>query len=175
MLPGHLAAVDAIEQISFPTPRSTPLYRNELAQNRLSHYFVLEPVARSCTLPPVLAYGGYWLTGDEAHVVVIATEPGWRRQGLGQWLLLEMMAVARLQGALQMTLEVRQWNRAAQQLYLALGFAEVGIHKHYYRDTGEDAHLLTFFGLDDGAAWRPLFVQLVDLRTQFSNGDGNGG
>ena len=152
MCPGHLEAVDAIEQISFPSPRSTALYRNELQRNRLGHYFVIEPVAMArAKLPVVLAYGGYWLTGDEAHIVVIATVPAWRRHHLGQWLLLEMIATARLQGALSVTLEVRQHNLGAQQLYAGLGFTEVGIRKRYYRDTGEDGHLLTLFELDSGA------------------------
>ncbi len=173
MQPRHLAAVDAIERASFPTPRTTPLYRSELTENGLGHYFVLEPSTpsnggQSRPLPPVLAYGGYWLIGAEAHVVVIATEPAWRRHGLGQWLLLEMMAVARIQGALQMALEVRQWNQPAQQLYLALGFVEVGVQRRYYRDTGEDAHLLTCFGLDDGAVWRPLAARLTAHRTSFA-------
>lgn len=171
MQPDHLTAVDAIERGSFPTPRSTSLYRSELSQNRLGHYFVVEPVNelanQPSALPPVLAYGGYWLIGDEAHVVVIATEPNWRRYGLGQWLLLEMMAAARRQGALQMTLEVRQRNRAARQLYLGLGFTEVGVHKEYYRDTGEDAHVLTLFGLDDGSVWRPLAARLAALQSHF--------
>ena len=162
----HLAAGDAIEQISFPSPRSTSLYRNEVEKNRLGHYFVIEPIAeRRAALPAVLAYGGYWLTGNEAHIVVIATEPRWRRNQLGRWLLLEMTAVARLQGALQITLEVRQQNHAAQQLYLGLGFVEVGIQRRYYRDTGEDAHLLTLFGLDNGAVWRPLAAVLKGYRT----------
>lgn len=66
-----------------------------------------------------------------------------------------------------MTLEVRQWNRAAQQLYRALGFTEVGIHNRYYRDRGEDAHLLTRFGLDVGKIWRSLAVHLQTCRDIF--------
>ncbi len=164
----HLAAIDLIEQSSFPSPRSTALYRLELTQNRLAHYFVIEPAWLDSALPPVLAYGGYWLTGDEAHVVVIATAPSWRRHGLGGWLLLEMALAARGQGALSLTLEVRENNHAAQLFYANLGFEEVGLRKRYYTDTGEDAHLLTIFGLDSGLVWRPLASALDALRARFA-------
>ncbi len=168
MNPDDLAAVDRIEQSSFPSPRSTALYRLELAQNRLAHYFVINPARLDSGLPSLLAYGGYWLTGDEAHVVVIATTPSWRRHGLGGWLLLEMAATARSQGALSLTLEVRDGNHAARNFYANLGFEEVGLRKRYYTDTGEDAHLLTLFGLDHGAVWLPLASALEALRARFA-------
>ncbi|MEZ4675262.1 MAG: GNAT family N-acetyltransferase [Caldilineaceae bacterium] len=138
----------------------------------MGHYYVIEPVpTKAPSLPPLLAYGGYWLTDDEAHVIVIATAPAWRRLRLGQWLLLELINTARYQGARAMTLEVRQHNTSAQQLYLGLGFTEVGVHKRYYRDTGEDAHLLTLFDLDGGAVWRPLSAQLAALRATYAAHD----
>ena len=96
MQPAHLAAVALIEERSFPTPRSSALYLRELTQNGLAHYWVIVPAITVRDLPPVLAYAGYWLTGDEAHIVVIATHPAWRRQELGKWLLLEMAAVLRM-------------------------------------------------------------------------------
>ena len=168
MCPEDLAAVDQIEQSSFPSPRSVALYRLDLTQNRLAHYAVIRPALIDSALPPVLAYGGYWLTGDEAHVVVIATAPEWRRHGLGGWLLLEMTATARSQGALSLTLEVRENNHAAQVFYANLGFEAVGLRKRYYTDTGEDAHLLTLFGLENGAVWRPLASELEAFRARFS-------
>jgi ribosomal-protein-alanine N-acetyltransferase len=169
----HLAAVDAIEQVSFPTPRSFALYTAEITQNRLANYWVIEPAAAHGELPPVLAYGGYWLTGDEAHIVVIASHPAWRRQRLGQWLLLEMAAAAREQGAATLTLEVRHHNQAARAFYAELGFAEVGLRKRYYRDTNEDAHLLTLFDLADEAHWRPLAHRLAQLRATLAADGGS--
>jgi ribosomal-protein-alanine N-acetyltransferase len=168
MYPAHLAAVDLIEQVSFPSARSTAFYTVELKQNRLAHYWVITPTVADGALPPLLAYGGYWLTGDEAHVVVIATAPLWRRHGLGGWLLLEMAAAARTQGASSLTLEVRAGNLAARHFYANLGFHEVGLRKRYYRDTGEDAHLLTRFGLDHEPIWAPLALTLEALRKRFS-------
>lgn len=168
MQPEHLSAVSAIEHTSFPSPRSSELYLRELMHNRLAHYWVIGSATATSGYPLVLAYGGYWLIGDEAHVVVIATHKAWRRRSLGRWLLLEMAAAARMQGALQLTLEVRSGNKAAHAFYLGLGFIEVGLRKHYYTDTGEDAQLMTLFGLDSGAVWRPLAQQLAELRSNFA-------
>lgn len=162
-----LEAVDAIEQASFSTPRSITFYTREITQNRLGAYWAVRPAVPEQPLPPVLAYGGYWLPGDEAHIVVIATHPAWRRHKLGEWLLLEMVAVARCNGAASATLEVRHHNLAARHFYAELGFAEVGIRKRYYRDTDEDAHLLTLFGLEDEVSWQPLATRLAAWRQYF--------
>lgn len=162
-----LPGVDAIEQASFPSPRSSAFYTREITQNRLSSYWMVRPAAASKLLPAVLAYGGYWLPGDEAHIVVIATHPDWRRQRLGEWLLLEMLGVARRTAAQSATLEVRHFNSAARLFYAGLGFAKVGLRKRYYRDTNEDAHLLTLFSLDDEAVWSGLAARLTRLRAQF--------
>jgi ribosomal-protein-alanine N-acetyltransferase len=48
------------------------------------------------------------------------------------------------------TLEVRRSNDAAQALYQKYGFDVVGERRRYYRDTGEDALLMTVSTLDAG-------------------------
>jgi ribosomal-protein-alanine N-acetyltransferase len=163
--PMRLADVDTIgqlEQICFPAPWSAATYRRELQHNRFSSYWVIRPNNGDApaVLPPILAYGGYWLMSNEAHIATIATHPQWRRRKLGEWLLLGMIAQARPSGAYAATLEVRLSNLAAQALYEKLGFVEVGVRKRYYRDNGEDARLMTLFNLDDGAVWRRLSQQL---------------
>lgn len=168
-----VATIDALEQVCFPSPWSADTYRHELQHNRLSAYWVIRTHGGEAEqmLPPILGYGGYWLMADEAHIVTIASHPNWRRRGLGEWLLLEMLAVARTQGAQVGTLEVRVSNGAAQKLYRKLGFDEVGRRKRYYRNNGEDALLFTLFNLDKGAVWRPLAQRLAVLRTLAANFD----
>jgi ribosomal-protein-alanine N-acetyltransferase len=83
--------------------------------------------------------------GQEAHIVTIATHPDFRRQGLGRRLLQAMIDKAIDAGALEITLEVRASNYAAQALYRSMGFVVVGVRKHYYHDNGEDAILMTLF------------------------------
>jgi ribosomal-protein-alanine N-acetyltransferase len=135
-----------LEVLCFPAPWSPETYRNELLHNRFGNYWVLRPPPKAqAHHPPILAYGGYWLMGDEVHIVTLATHPAYRRQGLSEHLLRQMIEQCRNAGARLVTLEVRASNRAAQQLYAKSGFVEVGLRRAYYQDNGEDALLMTLF------------------------------
>ena len=137
--------VGELELLCFSAPWSPDTYRNELLHNRFSNYWVLRPAETRGSVPSILAYGGYWLMGDEVHIVTLATHPAYRRRGLSEHLLLQMIDRCRGEGARLVTLEVRASNRPAQQLYAKLGFVEVGVRRGYYQDNGEDALLMTLF------------------------------
>ena len=81
--------------------------------------------------------------GDEVHVSTIAIQPEQRGKHLGEFLLLNMLFLAYAHPACLVTLEVRQSNIAAQQLYAKYDFAVVGERPRYYKDTGEHAILMT--------------------------------
>ena len=98
-------------------------------------------------MPGVLAYGGFWLLGDEAHIATIASHPAWRGCGMGQWLLIGLLDAAIARNAKRSTLEVRAGNTSAQRLYEKLGFEVAGVRKRYYRD-GEDGLIMTTPSLD---------------------------
>lgn len=164
-------AVMALELLCFSAPWSASTYLHELHNPRAS-YWVVRPgpeTANKLTqeMPSILGYGGLWLLGEEAHITTIATHPAWRRRHLGEWLLLRLIGVARDEGARLVTLEVRMRNLPAIKLYTKLRFEEVGIRKGYYQDTGEDARLLTLFGLDRPEVWR----RLEDRRQAIETGD----
>jgi ribosomal-protein-alanine N-acetyltransferase len=157
MLLSDLDAIMALERVCYPTPWSVLTYRRELTHNQNASYWVVEPGIPSLeggtavtwrTLDPILAYGGMWLLGEEAHVTTIATHPAWRRRKLGEWTLLRLLEVAHEAGVSLVTLEVRAHNHPALALYLKLGFVEVGLRRGYYQDTGEDARLLTLYEVD---------------------------
>lgn len=96
----------------------------------------------AASLPPILAWGGFWLMVDEAHIATLAAHPDWRGCGLGQWLMLALLDAAAARGALTATLEVRVGNAPAIHLYDKLGFEIMGRRRHYYRD-GEDGLIMT--------------------------------
>jgi ribosomal-protein-alanine N-acetyltransferase len=139
--------VGVLEPLCFPSPWSQDTYRHEISRNQNASYWVLrpDPGETRTDLPPILAYGGYWLLGDEAHIVTIATHPEFRRRGLAEHLLCLMIERAQAGGATDITLEVRMTNTAAQRMYEKLGFVKVGMRKEYYRDNREDALLMTLF------------------------------
>lgn len=90
----------------------------------------------------VCAYSGYWLIGDEAHITTLAVHPDFRRQGLGELLLINDIRSAIKVGAKCMTLEVRVSNDPAQKLYYKYGFKSMGLRRKYYQDNSEDALVL---------------------------------
>jgi ribosomal-protein-alanine N-acetyltransferase len=146
--------VAAIDRLSFPQPWSEQSYRFELVDNRNAHFIVaLAPNPNGARglwkqlwggwpARRVVGYAGFWFVVDEAHINTIAVHPEWRRRGIGERLLVKLLAQARGLGAATATLEVRVSNLAAQQLYQKYRFEEVGRRPHYYRD-GEDALLMT--------------------------------
>lgn len=131
-----------IEKLSFTTPWSEETFHHELTDNALAHYTVADYGGR------VIGYCGVWLIVDEAHVTNIAVHPHFRGQKIGEGLLTYVMAMAQLQGAGKMTLEVRPSNKAALNLYKKLGFIHTGIRPRYYQDNHEDAWIM-WVRLDD--------------------------
>lgn len=139
-----IKAVMLIEADSFPRSWSAAGYLHELTTNQQAHYVVLEaqPEAGTGAKPALLGYAGHWIVADEAHISTIAVAPQWRGKGLGALLLLWMIYHAISHEASVVSLEVREHNAVAQQLYVDYGFHVVGRRRGYYRDTGEDALLM---------------------------------
>ena len=104
--------------------------------NSISCYTVLELKGQ------VAGYAGYWLVAGEAQVVRVAVAGKFQRQGLGDLLVADMISRAMAQGALAMSLEVRESNVAARKVYEKNGFVESGIRPNYYQDNHENAAIM---------------------------------
>jgi ribosomal-protein-alanine N-acetyltransferase len=97
--------------------------------------------------PPLLAVGCAWTVVDEAHIILMAVHPQYRRRGFGYGMLLKLLDLARSRGMKYATLEVRASNAAAIALYAKLGFAAAGTRPRYYADNSEDALVMWRSGL----------------------------
>lgn len=117
-------------------------------------------IAASCppisSPPPLLAIGCDWAILEEAHITIIAVDPHYQRQGLGQAMLYALMEAAHQRQLERATLEVRVSNTAAIALYEKFGFQKAGHRRGYYPDTKEDALVLWRSGLH-----RPEFQQAL--------------
>ncbi len=88
---------------------------------------------------------GYLIARELAgagEILNVAVAPEARRQGVGRTLLDEGLRVLRRRAVEEVFLEVRESNRSAQALYLAIGFRPVGQRAGYYRNPKEDALVL---------------------------------
>ena len=72
--------------------------RFALAGRRLPQRARDEPAGpvprRSAPRTTIVAYGGMWLMVDEAHIITFAVHPIWRRQRIGERLLLALLDLA---------------------------------------------------------------------------------
>jgi ribosomal-protein-alanine N-acetyltransferase len=129
--------VVAIDEASFSMPWPARSFHFELTDNPASRSWVAELDGK------VIGILVAWLIVDEIHIATIATHNDFRRQGIGEKLLVHTLKSAKEEGAVTSFLEVRESNRFARQMYNKFGYVEVGRRRHYYKDNNEDAILMS--------------------------------
>ena len=90
----------------------------------------------------IVGMGCLWSIVDEAHITLLGIHPAYRRQGLGQLILFNLLEDAIARKLAWATLEVNENNLAAVNLYDKYGFQVAGKRKNYYQPTGDDALVL---------------------------------
>ena len=130
-----LESVARLEQTCFSESWSENLLRSGL-DNRLDSYLVYEE------LGAVLGYCVLRTLADEGEIQRIAVDPAFRRQGIARKLMESMAAVARMKGAREVALEVRESNVSARKLYEYYGFRQEAVRKGYYHNPTEDAIIM---------------------------------
>ncbi len=90
----------------------------------------------------ICAYGGMIIAVDEGQITNIATHPSYRRRGYGRAIVEALIKHAKYNGLDSISLEVRESNRAAIELYTALGFKVEGRRKDFYRKPVENALIM---------------------------------
>ncbi len=124
-------------------------YSRDLESNDTAHYLVACDEGAPPSEQRIDGVMGFWVMAGEAHIITIAVRPARRRQGIAETLLIAAIELAISLRAHLMTLEVRESNTAAQELYEKYGFARTGSRKAYYDDNGEDAVIMSTGTLTD--------------------------
>jgi ribosomal-protein-alanine N-acetyltransferase len=126
---------------------ATPSSENRGFLCRLLHLFDQERFfgedTASMSKEYIAGIAGFWIMVDEAHITTLATRNTYRRQGIGERLLVQVIDMAAQLHADVVTLEARISNKQAQALYEKYGFQKVGVRRAYYTDNGEDAVIMT--------------------------------
>lgn len=136
-LPEDLVQVVAMENRCFVDPWSWSALEQELVSDTLRLPLLAEADGK------VVGYLMAWKIVDQLHVLNIAADPDYRRQGVGTALLLAAAGKATEMGLAEITLEVRESNNEARAFYLGHGFVPTGLRRSYYADNGEDAIIMT--------------------------------
>ena len=131
----HVQQVAQLEKICFADPWSEMSIAHEL-ESIWSFWLV------AMDGDQLVGYVGSQSSIDEADIMNVAVNPGWRRQGVAESLINGLVAQLKDRGIHALMLEVRVTNEPAIALYEKLGFVEVGRRKNYYRNPKEDALIL---------------------------------
>ena len=131
----HVPQVAALEKLCFADPWSEMSIASELG-NIWSYWLV------AVDGDQVVGYIGSQSSYDETDVMNVAVHPDWRRLGIAESLIENLIRELKNRGSHALLLEVRASNAPANALYEKLGFVQVGCRKNYYRNPKEDALIL---------------------------------
>jgi ribosomal-protein-alanine N-acetyltransferase len=114
-----------------------------------------------CLTPPYFAnqlksaeqIQGYYIglqVLDEITLMDIAVVPAEQGKGLGRQILRHFIQQCRVRSAVEIWLEVRESNSAAQHLYVNSGFELIEKRKKYYKtETGSESAIIMKLSLSD--------------------------
>jgi [ribosomal protein S18]-alanine N-acetyltransferase len=135
MTAADVPAVLAIEYESYSVPWSESTFRG-LLRRRDAELIVAEADCR------IVGYAIFWTVLDQSELGNVAVTPAWRRRGVGEILVAEVIRRTAEQGVREVFLEVRPSNEQARRLYERFGFTQVGRRRNYYQAPVEDALVL---------------------------------
>ena len=128
-----MSVEDVEEVLEIEASWSARPWSRRTFENELGIPFSRSGVAIRAHRPDhVLAYFVRWVVGDEVRLLSLAVRESARREGLGGWLLDEVLDEAKALGCLRAVLEVAEANLAARALYGSRGFREVTRREDYY-------------------------------------------
>ena len=125
----HIPAVAEMEKLCFSDPWSVNSITSEL-NNPLSLWLVAMDEDK------LVGYVGW------SDMMNLAVLPDYRRQGVGEGLVKELIEKLQEQKNTCLTLEVRSSNAPAIGLYEKMGFVQVGKRPNYYHNPKEDALIM---------------------------------
>lgn len=137
MTPDDIDGVMQIEAAAYGDHHwSKSSFLSEIS-NDLAYYYTLHSEnGRLC------GYAGCWHILEEAHITTIAVHPDYRNRKYAQALLYKIIKDCYADKIKYITLEVRESNTPAINLYSKYGFSSFGTRKNYYQDNNEDALIM---------------------------------
>lgn len=145
-----LASILRIEKDSFNDAWDENSLKGELNENPFANILV------AISGDEVVGFIDYLITFNSATIVQIAVKKEFRRQGIGELLVQSMFnEIKNFNSSLNtetiddyiesLTLEVRENNIPAINLYKKVGFKDITIKKNYYKDGENAIYMGTWF------------------------------
>ena len=109
----------------------------EELQNNLAKYYCAKTSDGA-----LVGYAGTWHIIDEGHITTIAVKNDYKRNHIGEAIIVKILEDCYKENIKYLTLEVRVSNEAAIGLYTKYSFNSLGTRKGYYQDNNEDALIM---------------------------------
>ena len=135
MRPEDVFQVAELEKMCFSTPWSEKSIASELENDLALWLVALEEST-------VVGYVGSQTVCGETDMMNVAVHPDWRRRGIAELLIGQLITELKKFKSACLALEVRASNAPAIALYQKLGFCVAGRRPNYYRNPKEDALIL---------------------------------
>lgn len=137
MTPDDVDEVYELETLIHPNHHwSKNSFYNEISNNLASYYCIKNETGK------IIAYIGFWKIIEEAHITTLAVHPDERHKQLAQILIINVIEECYANMIKYITLEVRESNTPAINLYEKFLFESIGVRKNYYQDNGENALIM---------------------------------
>ncbi len=144
----YIVACDEEKMIKEPLLTASPQESSSSPLSRVRQFLDRRFFNKNDELPPaggqyILGFAGFWIMAGEAHITSLAVREAYRRQGIGELLLISLIGLAAELHIRIITLEVRVSNTVAQSLYSKYGFNQTGLRRGYYTDNKEDGVIMS--------------------------------
>lgn len=133
----HIPELSVIEKECFSTPWSEKALSDEVTN---SHGRFLVAFCDD----EISGYIGAHNIVGEVYITNVAVAKRFRRMGIGEKLIKSLIDLCKEEGAEFITLEVRESNIPAINLYEKMNFNKVGNRKNFYENPKENAILMTY-------------------------------
>lgn len=80
----------------------------------------------------IIGFAGIKIILDSADIMNIVVKKSWRKQGVGNLLLSNLISICKISNLSSLSLEVNEDNLPAIHLYEKVGFKKIGLRKNYY-------------------------------------------
>lgn len=128
MIDKDIESVIELELNCFSETLGYEMFKRDLMENIYALYYVYEINDK------IVGYVSSWVLSDKAEILNFCVEESFRNKGIGNELLLKIINEIKNLGATNISLEVRESNTNAINLYLKNGFTKEYIRKEYYKN-----------------------------------------
>ncbi len=122
----HLDKIAEFEALCFSTPWSRKSFADSMANEQVISLFTATVDNK------IVGYICLFHLFEEGELLNIAVSPDYRKRGIAQEMINKMFDIFKQKSVTRITLEVRESNENAKNLYLKNGFKPIGIRKNYY-------------------------------------------